>query len=152
VEVERYEPRFMKEALCEAERALLEGEVPIGAVVVFMGRIVGRGHNRVIGESDPTAHAEVLALRDAGAALGNYRLSDCDLYCTIEPCAMCAGATVHARITHLFYGAADPKGGAIVSTQQLFENPGVNHRTLSRGGFLERESGDLLREFFKARR
>ena len=142
----------MREALCEAERAVLEGEVPVGAVVVYMGRIVGRGHNRVIAASDPTAHAEILALKDAGTVLGNYRLLDTDLYCTIEPCAMCAGAMVHARIRSLFYGAGDPKGGAVVSTQRLFENPALNHRIGASGGFLEQESADLLRTFFKVRR
>jgi tRNA(adenine34) deaminase len=147
-----YEPRFMQEALVEAERAELENEVPIGAVVTFMGKIVGRGHNSVIKAIDPTGHAEILAMREAAGTLRNYRLTDCDLYVTIEPCAMCAGAMVHARIRHLFYGTADPKGGAIESTQRLLEIPQLNHRVIAQGGFLEKESAALLQEFFRQRR
>ncbi|HEY3132196.1 MAG TPA: tRNA adenosine(34) deaminase TadA [Acidobacteriota bacterium] len=147
-----YDPRFMQEALVEAERARLEDEVPLGAVVVYMSKIVGRGHNSVISTGDPTGHAEIIALREAARTLRNYRLPDCDLYCTIEPCAMCAGAMVHSRIRHLFYGAADPKGGAIESTQRLLQIPQLNHRVIAQGGFLEKESAALLQEFFKQRR
>jgi tRNA(adenine34) deaminase len=147
-----YEQRFMDEALVEAEQASLEGEVPVGAVVVFMGKIVGRGHNRMINDLDPTAHAEIVALRDAAAALKNYRLADCDLYATIEPCAMCAGAMVHARIRHLFFGALDPKGGATQSTQKFFETPQLNHRVSAQGGFRKEECASLLQEFFREKR
>ena len=147
-----YETRFMLEALREAECAVLEDEVPVGAVVVFMGKIVGRGHNQVIVGLDPTGHAEVLAMRLAATTLGNYRLVDCDLYATVEPCAMCAGAMVNARIRNLFYGAADPKGGAVVSTQRLLETSSLNHRVTARGGFLQSEAAALLQEFFRRKR
>ncbi len=147
-----YDSRFMQEALIEAEQARLEDEVPVGAVVVYMGKIVGRGHNNVISTSDPTGHAEVIALREAARTLGNCRLPECDLYCTIEPCAMCAGAMVHARIRHLFYGAADPKGGAVESTQRLLEIPQLNHRVIAQGGFLEKECASLLQGFFREKR
>ena len=142
----------MREALLEAERADLENEVAVGAVVVFMGKIVGRGHNNVVAMADPTGHAEIVAMRDAARTLGNYRLVDCDLYVTIESCAMCAGAMLHARIQHLFYGAADAKWGAIESTQRLLEVPALNHRVMARGGFLVKEAAALLQEFFRKRR
>ncbi|MBI3940657.1 MAG: nucleoside deaminase [Acidobacteria bacterium] len=151
-ELDFYEERFMREALLEAERAALEQEVPIGAVVVFMRKIVGRGHNNVLTTRDPTGHAEVVAMRDAARTLENYRLPDCDIYVTVESCAMCAGAMVHARIRNLFYGAADPKGGAVESTQRLLQIPQLNHRVLARGHFLEREAAALLREFFLTKR
>ncbi|MBI4455202.1 MAG: nucleoside deaminase [Acidobacteria bacterium] len=151
-ELDFYEIRFMREALLEAERADLEDEVPVGSVVVFMGKIVGRGHNSVSTRLDPTAHAEMIAMREAARALGNYRLVDCDLYVTLESCAMCAGAMVHARIRRLFYGAADPKGGAIESTQRLLEIPQLNHRVIACGGFLDKEATALLQEFFRQKR
>ena len=151
-DLDYYEARFMKEALLEAERGGLQDEVPVGAIVVFMGSIVGRGHNNVISAVDPTGHAEIVALREAARSLGNYRLSDCDLYVTLESCAMCAGAMVHSRIRHLFYGAADPKGGAVESTQRLLEIPQLNHRVIARGGLLEKEAAALLQDFFRRKR
>jgi len=147
-----YEERFMDEALLEAEHASLEGEVPVGAVVVFMGKIVGRGHNRMINDLDPTAHAEIAALREAATVLKNYRLIDCDLYATVEPCAMCAGAMLHARIRHLFFGALDPKGGAVESTQRFFEIPQLNHRVSVHGGFRRELCASLLQSFFRGKR
>lgn len=147
-----YQERFMREALLEAEQAAIENEVPVGAVVVFMGRIVGRGHNNVIAMLDPTGHAEMVALRAAAQTLGNYRLPDCDLYVTLESCAMCAGAMVHARIRRLFYGAVDAKGGSVISTQRLLEIPQLNHRVIASGGHRERDAAALLQDFFRKRR
>src|SRR5258708_6086284 len=118
---------WMEEALRGARRALDAGEVPVGAVVVHDGKVVGRGFNRNIADSDPTAHAEVVALREAGATIGNHRLGDCVLFATIEPCAMCAGALVHARIRRLVYGADDPKAGALHSVMQIINHPRLNH-------------------------
>ncbi len=143
---------WMEEALGAAQRALEAGEVPVGAVVVCAGRIVGRGWNRNIGDSDPTAHAEIVALREAGAAIGNHRLADCDLFATIEPCAMCAGALVHARIRRLVYGADDSKAGAVRSAMQVLNHPQLNHRVEVRGGVLAARCADLLQAFFKSRR
>ena len=142
----------MRAALEEARAAEIEGEVPVGAVVVRESQILGRGHNRVIAEHDPTAHAEIVALRAAARAVGNYRLAGCDLYCTIEPCAMCAGALVHARIGTLFYGADDPKAGAVSSIISLLEVPAWNHRVQAVSGVLAEECGQLLRSFFQQRR
>src|SRR5229473_8627085 len=119
---------WMQEALRGARRALEAGEVPVGAVVVHEGKVVGHGFNRNIADSDPTAHAEVVALREAGAAIGNHRLGDCDLFATIEPCPMCAGAAVHARLRRLVYGADDPKAGAIRSILQVVNHPSLNHQ------------------------
>ncbi|MGA9257570.1 MAG: tRNA adenosine(34) deaminase TadA, partial [Candidatus Sulfotelmatobacter sp.] len=127
---------WMEEALRSAQRALEAGEVPVGAVVVCESRIVGRGWNRNITDFDPTAHAEIIALREAGATVGNHRLEDCDLFATIEPCAMCAGAMVHARIKRLVYGADDPKAGAVQSVMQVLNHPQLNHRMEVRGGVL----------------
>src|SRR3984893_7450930 len=127
---------WMEEALRSAQRALEAGEVPIGAVVVCEDRIVGRGWNRNIGDSDPTAHAEIVALREAGSTLGNYRLTDCDLFVTIEPCAMCAGAMVHGRINRLVYGADDPKAGAVKSAIHLLGHPQLNHCVEVKSGVL----------------
>jgi tRNA(adenine34) deaminase len=143
---------WMEEALRAAQRALEAGEVPVGAVVVCEGRVVGRGWNRNIGDFDPTAHAEVVALREAGAAVGNHRLADCDLFVTIEPCAMCAGAMVHARIRRLIYGADDPKAGAVCSVMQVLNRPQLNHRVEVRGGVLAGRSAEMLQTFFKNRR
>jgi tRNA(adenine34) deaminase len=143
---------WMEEALRAAQRALEAGEVPVGAVVVSDGRIVGRGWNRNIAESDPTAHAEVIALREAGATVGNHRLGDCELFVTIEPCAMCAGALVHARIKRLVYGADDAKAGAVRSVMQLLNHPQLNHRIEVRAGVLAGRSAELLQSFFKSRR
>jgi tRNA(adenine34) deaminase len=142
----------MEEALRSAQRAREAGEVPVGAVVVCGGRIVGRGWNRNITEFDPTAHAEVVALREAGAALGNHRLGDCELFATIEPCAMCAGALLHARIKRLVYGADDPKAGAVHSILQVLHHPQLNHRVEVRAGVLAGRCAELLQMFFKSRR
>lgn len=144
--------RFMREALAEARRGGAEGEVPVGAVVVVDGRIVGRGHNQPVGLGDPTAHAEVLALRDAARQVGNYRLASSTLYVTLEPCAMCAGALVQARVSRLIYGVEDPKAGAVQSVFRLLDEPRLNHRVEVLAGFLTDEAGALLREFFHARR
>jgi tRNA(adenine34) deaminase len=142
----------MEEALRSAQRALEAGEVPVGAIVVCQGRVVGRGWNRNLSDCDPSAHAEIVALRDAGRTLGNHRLGDCELFATIEPCAMCAGAAVHARIRRLVYGADDPKAGAIHSVLQVVNHPGVNHRMEVRGGVLAGRSAEMLQEFFRNRR
>ena len=143
---------WMQEALRAAQRALEAGEVPVGAIVVCEGRIVGRGWNRNLHESDPTAHAEIVALREAGAAIGNHRLADCDLFATIEPCAMCAGALVHARIKRLVYGADDPKAGAVRSVMQVLNHPQLNHRMEVVSGVLAGCCAELLQEFFRNRR
>jgi tRNA(adenine34) deaminase len=142
----------MEEALRAAQRALSAGEVPVGAVVVSQGRVVGRGWNRNIADFDPTAHAEIVALREAGATMGNHRLADCDLFVTIEPCAMCAGAMVHARIKRLIYGADDPKAGAIQSVMQVLNHPQLNHRVEVQGGVLAGRCAEVLQEFFRSRR
>jgi tRNA(adenine34) deaminase len=142
---------FMGEALAQAREALAAGEVPVGAVLV--GEIVlARAYNRPIGLHDPTAHAEVLALREAAARLGNYRLPGTTLYVTIEPCIMCVGALIQARVGRLVFGAADPKGGACVSLYRLPEDPRLNHHLEVTGGVREAECRALLQEFFKARR
>jgi tRNA(adenine34) deaminase len=143
---------WMQEALRSAQRALEAGEVPVGAVVVCEGQIVGRGWNRNIGESDPTAHAEIIALREAGANIGNYRLGQCDLFVTIEPCAMCAGALVHARVRRLVYGANDLKAGAVHSVLQVLNHPQLNHEIAVRDGVLAGRCAELLQEFFRSRR
>ena len=142
----------MEEALRAAQRALEAGEVPVGAVVVRDGQIMGRGWNRNISESDPTAHAEIIALREAGATIGNHRLGDCELFATIEPCAMCAGALVHARIKRLVYGSDDPKAGAIRSVMKVLQHPQMNHRVEVRGGVLAGRCAELLQAFFRGRR
>jgi tRNA(adenine34) deaminase len=142
----------MEEALRAAQRALESGEVPVGAVVVCDEKIIARGWNRNITASDPTAHAEIIALREAGAILGNHRLSQCDLFATIEPCPMCAGALVHARINRLVYGADDPKAGAVHSVMQLLNHPQLNHKVKVRRGVLAGRSAELLQSFFKTRR
>jgi len=143
---------FMEEALRAAQRALEAGEVPVGAVVACGGKIVGRGSNRNIADSDPSAHAEIVALREAGVALGNYRLEACELFVTIEPCAMCAGALVQARLKRLIYGADDPKAGAIHSVMQVLNHPSLNHRMEIRAGVLAGRCAEVLQEFFRNRR
>jgi tRNA(adenine34) deaminase len=143
---------WMEEALRCAQRALEAGEVPVGAVVVCNRQIVGRGWNRNISDADPTAHAEIVALRAAGAAVGNHRLGDCDLFVTIEPCAMCAGAMVHARIKRLVYGAGDPKAGAVGSVMQVLNHPRANHKIEVRSGVLAGRSAEALQAFFRNRR
>ena len=142
----------MREALDLARQAGARGEVPVGAVVVVDGECVGRGRNGPIARVDPTAHAEMEALRMAARAQGNYRLPGATLYVTVEPCTMCAGAMVHARIRHLVYGAPEPKSGAVASTARLFESPGVNHRVEVTAGVLADECAQLLIGFFGARR
>jgi tRNA(adenine34) deaminase len=143
--------KFMRAALAEAAKAADRGEVPVGAVVVRAGRIVARGSNRPVRSSDPTAHAEIVALRRAAKKAGNYRLPGCDLYATIEPCAMCLGAVVQARIRRLVFGAPDPKAGAVGSVMD-FPFDKVNHRPEIVGGVLAGESAALLRAFFRSRR
>ncbi len=143
---------FMREALALAAEAARAGEVPVGAVVVKDGRIIGRGYNRPISSRDPTAHAEIVALREAAAAQGNYRLPGCELYVTLEPCAMCVGAMVHARIARIVYGAADPKTGACGSIVDLPALATFNHHGRFEGGLLADECGGILREFFAERR
>jgi tRNA(adenine34) deaminase len=142
----------METALAEARRAAEAGEVPIGAVAVHEGAIVGRGQNRVLRDNDPTAHAEIVALREAAAALGNYRLNGVTLYVTLEPCAMCAGAMIHARIERLVYAAADPKAGAAGSVLEVLNHPRLNHRVQVEPGILAEEAAELLRTFFRDRR
>ena len=142
----------MEEAMRAAQRALEIGEVPVGAVVVCDGKVVGRGWNRNITNHDPSGHAEIMALREAGKNLGNHRLSECELFVTIEPCAMCSGALVHARIKRLVYGADDPKAGAVKSVLQVVNHPQLNHQMEVRSGVLAGRSGDLLQAFFKSRR
>ena len=144
--------RFMRRALELARCAGAAGEVPVGAVVVLDQEIVGEGSNRPIGLSDPTAHAELLALREAGERIGNYRLVGATLYVTLEPCAMCAGAMIHARIERLVYGATDPKSGAAGSVFDLTGSEMLNHRIEVTAGVLAEECGQLLRDFFRARR
>ena len=142
----------MREALGLAAAAGAAGEVPVGAVVVKEGRVVGRGYNRPITSNDPTAHAEIVALREAAAALGNYRLPGCELYVTLEPCAMCVGALVHARLARVVYGARDPKTGACGSIVDLPAISQWNHHGAFEGGLLEAECGEILKGFFAARR
>jgi len=142
----------MGEALAVAHDAGARGEVPVGAIVVAGGAIVGRGGNAPIAGNDPTAHAEIAALREAGRRLGNYRLPGCALYVTIEPCAMCAGAILHARLDRLVFGAADPKTGACGSVVDLFAVPELNHHTGVTGGVRAAECGKLVSDFFEARR
>lgn len=143
---------FMGLALDLAREAGAAGEVPVGALVVLEGDVVGRGYNQPIGRHDPTAHAEIMALRDAATRLGNYRLPGCTLYVTLEPCAMCAGAIMHARIEHVVFGARDPKTGAAGSVIDLFAESRLNHHTTIVGGVLGDACGSLLSGFFAARR
>ncbi len=143
---------WMEEALRCAQRALEIGEVPVGAIVVCGGQIAGRGWNRNITDFDPTAHAEIMALRQAGANVGNHRLGDCELFVTIEPCAMCAGALVHARIKRLVYGSDDPKAGAVHSVIQVLNHPQLNHNIEVRSGVLAGRSAEMLQTFFRNRR
>jgi len=142
----------MEEALRCAQRALEIGEVPVGAVVVYEGEVVGQGWNCNLAEKDPTAHAEIVALRAAGQNLGNHRLGGCDLFVTIEPCAMCAGAMIHARIRRLIFGADDPKAGAVHSALQVLNHTQLNHRIEVCSGVLAGRSAEILQEFFRQRR
>lgn len=143
---------FMRAALEQADEARRRGEVPVGAVVVLDGAMVGEGFNQPIGSHDPTAHAEIVALRDAGQRTGNYRLTGATLYVTIEPCQMCVGAMVHARIARLVYGAAEPKAGAIESAMRAHEHPALNHRMATTGGVLADDCRVVMQEFFESRR
>lgn len=143
---------FMRAALALAEQAEGAGEVPVGAVVVRDGAVIGSGFNSPINRHDPSAHAEILALRAAGAASGNYRLSGCTLYVTLEPCVMCSGAILHARIGRVVFGAPDPSTGACGSVLNLFGEPRLNHHTTVEGGMLAEECGRLLKRFFQERR
>ena len=142
----------MEMALDLARAAARTGEVPVGCVVVRNGEVVGRGSNRTIVDHDPTAHAEILAIREAARSLGSERLTDCDVYVTLEPCAMCAGAISFARVRRLYYGAADPKGGAVDNGVRFFAAPSCHHRPDVYGGFGEREASALLKDFFQSRR
>ena len=143
---------FIREALSLAALAEAQGEVPVGAIVVKNGEIIGRGFNHPISAHDPTAHAEIIAMRQASANLGNYRLTGCELFVTLEPCAMCAGAILHARVARLVYAAADPKAGACGSVLSVMNHPQLNHRVEVASGLLADECGALLTEFFRARR
>lgn len=143
--------QFMLEALSEAEKAMEAGEVPVGAVLVEGGKVIARGQNKPLSSDDPTAHAEIVAIREACRKKGNYRLSGCDLYVTLEPCAMCLGAAVHARLQRVVFGAPDPKGGAVESVMTFpFER--MNHLIEIRGGVLAAECGKILKSFFEKRR
>jgi tRNA(adenine34) deaminase len=143
---------WMQEALRAAQRALEAGEVPVGAVVVHEGKLVGQGWNRNLTDSDPTAHAEIIALRQAGENLGNHRLGECALFVTIEPCPMCAGAVVHARLKRMVYGADDPKAGAVHSVMEVLNHPKLNHHMEVRGGVLAGRCAEMLQSFFRMRR
>jgi tRNA(adenine34) deaminase len=144
--------RFMRLALAEAAVAQANGEVPIGAVVVLEGQVIGAGSNRPIGAVDPSAHAEIVAMRAAAAAIGNYRLTGTTLYVTVEPCLMCVGGMVHARVGLVVFGAAEPRGGALVSAARAHETPGLNHRLEVLGGVLEDDARELIQQFFRDRR
>jgi tRNA(adenine34) deaminase len=143
---------FMHLAISEAYAAERDGEVPVGAVIVREGEVIATGNNRVVRDSDPTAHAEIVAMRAAGKAISNYRLEGCTLYTTLEPCAMCAGAIIHARIGRLVYAASDPKAGACGSVLSVMNHPQLNHKVEVVSGLLAEECGTMLTEFFRARR
>ncbi len=143
---------FMQMAIALAKKAAEQGEVPVGAVMVKDGQIIGTGSNAPIDRQDPTAHAEIIAMREAAQRIGNYRLIDCTLYVTLEPCAMCTGAMQHARITRIVYGASDAKTGACGSVVNLMAETKLNHHTVVEGGLLAHDCGQLLSTFFKARR
>jgi tRNA(adenine34) deaminase len=145
-------PSFMQSALDEARAAAARGEVPVGCVIVLHGEVIARAGNRTIADKDPTAHAELLAIRAAAAALGSERLTACDLYVTLEPCAMCAAAMSFARIRRLYFGAADPKGGAVENGVRFFASPACHHRPEVYGGLGASECASLLKDFFQARR
>jgi tRNA(adenine34) deaminase len=143
---------FMRQALALADAASAAGEVPVGAVVVVGGQVVGRGHNQPISTHDPTAHAEIAALRDAARALENYRLPGATLYVTVEPCLMCVGAAIHARVSTIVYGASEPRAGAVESSQRVWEHPSLNHRVTMVSGVLAAECRQRMRAFFLERR
>lgn len=150
--VTKSDEAWMRHAVKLAHRAKEHGEVPVGAVIVKHDQLLGEGWNQVITLNDPSAHAEILALRSAGERLGNYRLPGCSLYVTLEPCAMCAGAMLHARLDRVCFGAADPKTGALGGSFNLYADYSHNHRIATQGGLLENECAGLLKEFFRARR
>ena len=143
---------FMRRAIALAQQAAALGEVPVGAVVVLNGEVIGEGHNQPISGCDPTAHAEIIALRDAAKHVGNYRLPNSTLYVTIEPCTMCAGAMVHARVARVVYGTTEPRSGVAVSNLSLFDAPHFNHRVCCEGGVLQTECAELMKGFFRSRR
>lgn len=143
---------WMQMALDLAQQAARLDEVPVGAVIVRDGEVIGEGFNQTISSHDPSAHAEIVALRDAASRVSNYRLPGAELYVTIEPCTMCAGALIHARISHLIFGAKEPRAGAVCSSAQVLENPGLNHRVQVTSGICEAEAGQLIADFFKAKR
>ncbi|HEV7514324.1 MAG TPA: tRNA adenosine(34) deaminase TadA [Candidatus Acidoferrum sp.] len=143
---------FMQQALAEARESAASGEVPIGALLVHEGRILARAGNRTIRDCDPTAHAEIVALREAARIIGNYRLADTTLYVTIEPCSMCAGAMIQARVSRLVYGAAEPRGGAVQSCFELLSHPDLNHRVQVTSGVLASDCSDVIQSFFAVRR
>jgi len=152
MEISPTDLEFMRAALAEGRDSAARGEVPVGAIVAILGHIVSRSGNRTIADTDPTGHAEIIALREAALRVGNYRLSDATLYVTIEPCAMCAGAMIQARIQRLVYGADDAKGGAVKSCFHMLDHPQLNHRVEVASGVLAEESAALLKDFFAARR
>jgi len=151
-ETEQQDRQYMEQALKLAQRAEVEGEVPVGALVVYQGQVIGEGWNAPITLHDPTAHAEIRALREAAVRVGNYRLPGTSLYVTLEPCVMCSGAIIHARIQRVVYGACDPKTGACGSVFDVLTTEKLNHRVEVKHGVLEQQCGDLLRQFFKSRR
>jgi len=143
---------WMDAALAEATAAQQAGEVPVGAVIVNDGKVIARGQNRNLRDNDPSAHAEIVAMREAGRLLGNHRLEGCELFVIIEPCAMCAGAMVHARLKRLVYGAKDPKAGAVESAVSVLNHPNLNHKVEITRGVLEERCSEILRSFFRAKR
>jgi tRNA(adenine34) deaminase len=151
-ELQNLHAAFMREAIAEASLAAAVGEVPVGAVVVLDGKIVGRGHNQPIATNDPTAHAEIVALREAARAVSNYRLTDTTLYVTVEPCLMCIGACVHARIGTLVYGTTEPRAGAVESRQRAYEHPSLNHKFRIVAGVLAADCRRQMTQFFQERR
>ena len=148
----RDDESWMEQALEQARLAAQAGEVPVGALVIKDGEIIGLGHNRNLLDHDPAAHAEIVALRQAAARLGNHRLTGCEMFVTIEPCAMCAGALVHARLARLVYGASDPKAGAAGSVLQVLNHPGLNHKMEIRSGVLAEKCSEILQKFFREKR
>ena len=148
----RADESWMEQALEQARLAAQAGEVPVGALVIKDGEIIGLGHNRNLLDHDPAAHAEIVALRQAAARLGNHRLTGCEMFVTIEPCAMCAGALIHARLARLVYGASDPKAGAAGSVLQVLNHPGLNHKMEIRSGVLAEKCSEILQKFFREKR
>jgi tRNA(adenine34) deaminase len=146
------DPEWMSQALALASEAMQQGEVPVGAILVRDGKILGAGYNQPISTHDPTAHAEIVALRSAATAVGNYRLPGATLYVTIEPCTMCVGAIIHSRIERLVFGATEPRAGAVCSTHRLLESDTYNHRVAYTAGVLQEECSSLIRDFFRSRR